>query len=327
VRVRLLYSTLFRLSTLVDMEPYPPRPATDPRPSFPGPYRAPRERRVWIHVLLLAATAVTATVFGAWFWTESFEEFGELWQRPGLALEGLPYAFWLLAILGAHEMGHYVACRRYGIRATLPYFIPGLPPIGTFGAVIRIRSAIPDRRALFDIAAAGPIAGFAVGLPVLLVGLTRAVPVATPPSEGELFVGAPLLSTLLSPFLLPEGDVFRPGGLYGAAWVGMLVTSMNLFPVGQLDGGHAAYAISSRLHGVLARLTLVALFVLVISQVLFLRTVPAYTLWLIVLLFMRDRHPRLVDETTPLGPGRKAVAVLLALIFIATFIPIPILIH
>jgi membrane-associated protease RseP (regulator of RpoE activity) len=287
--------------------------------------RAPRRPRLWIHVVLLAGTALTATVFGSWFWTESFDEFGELWQRPDLALEGLPYAFWLLAILGAHEMGHYLACRRYGIQATLPYFLPGLPPLGTFGAVIRIRSVIPDRRALFDIAAAGPIAGFAVGLPVLLVGLSRAIPVSTPPEEGEMLVGAPLVSTLLSPFLLPEGEVFRPGALYGAAWVGMLVTSMNLFPVGQLDGGHAAYAISPRLHRALARLTLLFLFVLVISQVLFLRTIPAYTLWFAVLLFMRDRHPRLADEVRPLGGGRKAIAILLALIFLATFIPIPIL--
>lgn len=301
---------------------------TEP-PRFPPPAATdrsgPAPTRYALHITLLAATAVTTCVSGAWFWIESFRDVGDLAADPSLVLAGMPYAIWLLVILGAHEMGHYLACRRYGIPATLPFFIPGIPPFGTFGAVIRIRGIVPDRRALFDVAAAGPLAGFLVGLPILIVGLHQSLPMTAVPAAGETWMGQPLLSGLLAPLIFPAMESFRPSPLYGAAWVGMLVTSMNLFPVGQLDGGHAAYAVSARLHRVLAQLTLVLLFALVVFQALVLRTIPAYALWLVILLFMRDRHPRLADESVPLDRGRKAIALLLAAIFVATFTPLPFL--
>ena len=153
---------------------------------------------------------------------------------------GAPYAVAVLAVLGAHEMGHWAACRVHGIRATLPYFIPGFP-LGTFGAVIRIREPIPDRKALFDIAAAGPIAGFMVALPILIHGVVTAVPMVplVPGAEAPVGVwhfGHSLLSRALIEVVHGQpGDVLV-GPTYVAAWFGLLVTSMNLFPVGQLDG-------------------------------------------------------------------------------------------
>jgi membrane-associated protease RseP (regulator of RpoE activity) len=234
------------------------------------------------------------------------------------------YAFWTLAILGSHEMGHYLACRYYGIPATLPFFIPGPPVlIGTFGAVIRIRGILPHRRALFDIAAAGPLAGFAVALPVLIVGLLRATPLQGALPEGGVRLGSPLISLLLEGWFYPGVTDLYVGPLYGAGWVGMLVTSLNLFPVGQLDGGHAGYALSRRLHRVLTWTTLGALASLVVYQFAVTRNVPAYFVWFLILLWMRDRHPRLSCEYDGLGTGRRALAALLLLIFLASFIPVP----
>jgi len=269
---------------------------------------------------------LTLAFAGGVFWEGLLESLADLLD-PARVLHamaaGLPYAFWALLILGAHEMGHYLACRHYGIPATLPFFIPGPPPLGSFGAVIRIRGAIPDRKALFDVAAAGPLAGFAIALPVLLWGYLTAEPLPGP-AEGGTFLGPPLVLISAGPFLAARGAL-QLNGLFGAGWVGMLVTSLNLFPVGQLDGGHAAYAVSRRLHRVLARLTLAGMFALLLFHVLVIGQAPAYLLWFAVLLWMRDRHPRLLDESVPLGAGRKCLAVLLLLVFLMSFIPIPLL--
>ena len=265
---------------------------------------------------MVPATFFTLTLAGLW-WEDPPDPEGESTWRFGL-----PYAWWVMAILGSHEMGHYVACRFHRVRATLPFFIPGIPPIGSFGAVIRIRARIPDRRALFDIAAAGPIAGFAVALPVLLVGFLVAEPFDPGDLEGGWSVGPPLLVWFLGD-LLVEGTI-RTNHLIGAGWVGMLVTSLNLFPVGQLDGGHIAYALSRRMHRLLARLSLVGLFSLIVFQVVFLGQAPAYVLWFGILLWMRDRHPRLIDErNVGITRGRKFVALVLLAILLLSFIPVP----
>lgn len=283
--------------------------------------------------MLFALTALTTTLAGSLSWGSSFDTIGSaeelrrlILQRPWVLLSGWPYSFWLLLILGSHEMGHYVACRYYGVPATLPFFIPGLPPPGTFGAVIRIRGIIPNRKALFDVAVAGPLAGFAVALPVLVVGLSQATELTGPSPEGGIYLGSPLLSRIFEHWLHGDADL-RVGPLYGAGWVGLLVTSMNLFPVGQLDGGHAAYALSRRLHRSLARLTIIGMLGLILHQVIRYSWIPAYALWFVVLLIMRDRHPRLADESVPLGMGRRLVALLLLLVFLATFIPVPLVLN
>ena len=292
-------------------------PLESPPPPPPPP--APRRR---IHVIFLLATLVTATMAGSWGWEGTWSG---LWPPfdPLTLARGLPYALVLIAILGAHEMGHYLACRRYGVSATLPYFIPGLPLlIGTFGAVIRIKSPIPSRRALFDIAAAGPIAGFAVALPVLVLGVALAHPVPAEAGQHGLFLGQPLVSWIFERAFHGDANL-QVGSYYGAAWVGMLVTSMNLFPVGQLDGGHAVFAVTPRLHRLASWGTIAAIAGLVLVQWVVSRTVPGYALWLGILLVLRDRHPRLADEATPLDRRRVAVAIGLALMLVLTFIPIP----
>jgi len=280
-------------------------------------------------VLLAVATFATLGLAGATYWLPLDDVWERLTEseRVGHAISaGLTYAFWVFAILGAHEMGHYFACRYYRVPATLPFFLPFIPPIGSLGAVIRIRGAIPNRRALFDIAAAGPIAGFLVTVPVTVIGILRARPFVSPPDvEGGMTVelGEPLLLWLSQRLTSVPGEL-AVNPWIGAGWVGLLVTSLNLFPVGQLDGGHAAYALSRRAHRVLAWTTIVAMVGVLLAQLLIYGQFPFYVVWFAILVWMRDRHPRLVDESTPLGPGRKLVALLLLLIFSLSFILVPI---
>src|SRR5262249_46298699 len=156
----------------------------------------------------------------------------------------LSYSLSLIAILGAHEMGHYVACRLYRIEATLPFFIPGPPAFGTFGAVIRIRSPFTTRRALFDVGVAGPIAGFLVALPVLAYGLSHSQIVRLEPHPGDIGFPSCLLLELAYRYFfrsLAPGETISLHPVVIAAWVGMLATFLNLIPVGQLDGGHMLY--------------------------------------------------------------------------------------
>lgn len=286
--------------------------SSEPVPAYPA---RPR-RRGWVHLALFLLTVLTTT-YAPHFLDIRWDEV----RGPADVLEADPvYSFWVLLILGCHEMGHYLACRFYGVPATLPFFVPGVPPLGTFGAVIRIRGVIPNRRALFDIAAAGPLAGFTVALPLFVIGLIRGV--AVEPSGGQ-GLGPPVLSMILWPWIFPEEVLaVDVGSMFLAGWVGMLVTSLNLFPVGQLDGGHVMYAISRRVHRVVARVTLVVMLAVIALQAL-LFLVPAYLLWFLILLWMRDRHPRLADESGSLGRGRLAVVWVLLAIFLASFIPIP----
>jgi membrane-associated protease RseP (regulator of RpoE activity) len=277
---------------------------------------------------LFLATCLTTLISGSWFWAGNLDlvaagRFGTAHLfSPAVLAEGLSYAVPLMLILTAHEFGHYFACRYYGIPVTLPMFIPSIPPIGTFGAVIRIRGVIPNRRALLDVAAAGPIAGFLVALPTVFFGIRQARPVESI-QGGGLFFGDPWLSTGLALPIHGDADLLV-GPVYMAGWVGMLVTSMNLFPVGQLDAGHAVYAVSRRAHRVLSWATLAVLAGLVAWQAWSTRSFPSYAIWLAILLFLRDRHPRLLDEHERLGPGRLAIVGVLALIFALTFMPVPI---
>jgi len=317
-----------------------PSPFEDPAPGAPRafdpglfPVPAPAPSRIGLHLVLLVATFVTLCLTGGLFW----EGLAEQARRARDLLDphllgpafvaGIPYGLWVTLILGAHEMGHYLACRYYGIPATLPFFIPAPPLlVGSFGALIRIRGRIPHRRALFDVAAAGPLAGFAVALPVIIAGLLRAEPTTAPVADsGGMFLGPPVFLYVVD-WLFPGRATANANYLIGAGWVGMLVTSLNLFPVGQLDGGHAAYALSRRLHRLLSLGSLLALGVLIVYQGLGMDQAPAYTVWFLILAWMRDRHPRLLDEGAPLGPGRRAIAVLLLVIFVLSFIPIPLIV-
>jgi len=312
--------------------PPPPRELHHDSPAWSSEVSAPPPvRRLWLHGLLFISTFITLSLTGGFFWEgitpTGDAEFMTLRFWAAAFVAGIPYGLWVIAILGAHEMGHFLACRYYGIPATLPFFIPAPPLfVGSFGAVIRIKGRIPDRRALFDVAAAGPIAGFAIALPLMIVGLLTAETTAGgPPEPGMMYLGSPVFGYVFD-WLWPTDKTPQVNYLIGAGWVGMLVTSLNLFPVGQLDGGHAAYAVSRRLHRIMARVSIGAMLVLMIYQGYSLRQAPAYTVWFIILLWMRDRHPRLLDETRPIGSGRRLIAVLLLLIFLMSFIPIPIIV-
>jgi membrane-associated protease RseP (regulator of RpoE activity) len=237
---------------------------------------------------------------------------------------GVPFALWLFAILGAHEMGHYIACRRYRIAATWPYFLPApLFLFGTFGAVIRIRAPIPDRRALFDVAVAGPLAGFVVAVTALTVGISVAV--AAPAdlvAQGGYAYSLPWIGGWIAEALRP-GETLTMNGTLAAAWAGFLITVLNLFPAGQLDGGHIAYAVSRSFHrwmsmGAIALAAGTVIYAVKDGQP------PAYMLWLAVLLWMRNRHPPLWMEHPSLGRGRLGLAALALLIFVLCFTWLPV---
>jgi membrane-associated protease RseP (regulator of RpoE activity) len=239
-------------------------------------------------------------------------------------LQGIIFSFTLLVILGAHEFGHYFACRYYGIRATLPFFIPA-PPIGitlfgTFGAVIKIKEPIRSRRALFDIGIAGPLAGFAFALPASIIGILIATP-STETGVGEF--KDPLLFQMIMHFV-GAPSVWHWNPVYWAAWGTLLVTALNLFPVGQLDGGHVLYAVlGHRVHKWVSRIVCAATAALSITA--FLLDKPyVYLLWTLVLLFMlKVGHPPLIEEE-PLGKARIILAVIALLIFILCFLPFPV---
>jgi membrane-associated protease RseP (regulator of RpoE activity) len=242
---------------------------------------------------------------------------------------GLKFSVSLLTILTAHEAGHYVACRLYGVDATLPYFIPMPPllsPAGTLGAFIKIVSPLPSRRATFDVGVAGPIAGFVALIPILIFGLltmTQATPQEITNAEG-LYFSDPLLTHLLAKVIGvdPALGAFNP--FLAAAWVGMLVTSLNLMPSGQLDGGHAIYSIfGETIHRWMGRITFVVMaLVSVLGFVLY--GSPSGFLFVVLLGFMmRIGHPEPIDAS-PLNTPRLLVAALTLLIFALCFVPFPV---
>lgn len=268
---------------------------------------APRkfQHRLGVPLLLFIATAISTALF----------TFAGPW-----------YAFAILLILGAHEFGHYFACRWHNVDCTLPYFLPApfLELTGTLGAVIRIREPFPSRRALFDVGVAGPIAGFITLIPFLIIGISLSTVDVVPEGGFGIWLGEPYLFRWLARLIhgpLVEGtDIFiHPLGY--AAWFGMLATALNLLPFGQLDGGHLAYAV----FGSRARYLSMATLGLVVVLAAF-----AYS-WIIIGLmlaamawFIGFGHPAPLDDITPLSPGRLLVAVIALAILAACFTPTPI---
>jgi membrane-associated protease RseP (regulator of RpoE activity) len=245
--------------------------------------------------------------------------------NPPILVAGLTFSIALLVILTAHEMGHYVACRRYGVDATLPFFIPA-PPLflaGTFGAFIKMKSPIPSRRALFDIGLAGPLAGFVALLPIAMVGVLSLQ--IAPPLEGPgIILNDPLLIRIIAKFTGANLADAMPNPFYMAAWIGLLVTSLNLMPVGQLDGGHGMFALfGARAHkqvGLFAFITMALVAVLGFvwygSPSGFL-----YTVLLAVMLKVHHPAPRLME---PLGTKRTLIAIFTLIVFALSFWPFPI---
>jgi len=243
-----------------------------------------------------------------------------------LIVQGLTFSIALLSILTAHELGHYIACRRYAVGATLPFFIPA-PPLflaGTFGAFIKIRTPIPSRRALFDIGLAGPIAGFVVALPVAVIGILHTQPPVTS-TGSEVIFNDPLLMRLLARMMGVHLDPYSPiNPCYMAAWIGLLVTSLNLMPVGQLDGGHGVFAVfGARLHRLIGRLAFASIGVLAILGFWWHGSPSGFLYFVLLAIMLRVGHPQPI-ETEPLGNLRVAIAVLTLMIFCLSFYPFPI---
>ncbi len=238
---------------------------------------------------------------------------------------GLSYCLSIMGILLAHEMGHYLMCRKHGVHATLPYFIPFpfpmLNPFGTLGAVIRMDARMPNRKTLFDIAVAGPIAGLVVALPVIFFGLQHSEIIAkSAVSETSFYLGESLLFKLLTklalPGLAPDMDILLSPMAF-AGWAGLFVTSLNLLPIGQLDGGHVLYS----LFGQSAQR--VYLFVLIGFAVVCLFLYPGWTLLLILLVIFGFKHPPPQDYWSPLDERRRMLGFGMLLLFLATFTPVP----
>ena len=247
--------------------------------------------------------------------------------HPFLLTQGAMFAGALLLILAAHESGHYVACRRYGVDATLPFFIPAPPLIlaGTFGAFIKIKSPIPSRRALFDIGVAGPLAGFVVALPVAVIGVLSLQPAHLSAGAGPIIsFNDPLLFRLIA---AASGVKLADTGsnpFQMAAWIGLLVTSLNLLPVGQLDGGHATYAVfGPRLHKWLGRAAFIIMASLSVLGWFWHGSPSGFLYALLLAVMLRVRHPQ-AEDNTPLDNKRLLVAVLTLLVFILCFLPFPI---
>ncbi|HEX8071937.1 MAG TPA: site-2 protease family protein [Pyrinomonadaceae bacterium] len=241
--------------------------------------------------------------------------------HPALWAQGATFAAALLAILLAHESGHYVACRRYGVAATLPFFLPA-PPLflaGTFGAFIKIKSPIPTRRALFDIGVAGPLAGFAVIVPIAVAGVLLAQPAPLPEGGVVIFNDPPLLR-LLARALHVRLDNAAPNPYYMAAWIGLLVTSLNLLPVGQLDGGHAVFAVfGARVHAWVGRGAFALMAALAYLGWRWHGAPSGFVYALLLFVMLRVRHPQAEDEAQPLGRARRLVALGTLAVFLLCF--------
>src|SRR5579871_1981551 len=317
-----------------------PTSTLEPSPLLPEPQGHRPRPRYWLHVLLLLATCFTTLVTGARMQynfahnlpalslsDDSAPLFPVGWilSDPSLILQGLPFAAAVMLFFLAHEMGHYLYCRRYGIYATLPFFIPMPTLIGTMGAVILIRSKIRSRKALFDIGIAGPIAGFVVAIVVLFSSLLWSKPMHYS-GGAEYQLGYPLIFHLAYRLLTAAGLLHLPPSLpisrillhptAIAAWVGMLATSLNLLPGGQLDGGHIVYAVAPRAHKLVSRLTILVL----LPMAYFLWV--GWFIWAVLLQLSSLRHPQVAEW--PRVSGVRLWLAAFALIMLAlTLTPAP----
>ncbi len=332
-------------------DPTPPLSYSLETPPYPQVFtvtRPARGRPYWLHILLLLLTFVTTLVVGAQLafnynhrlpsfefgpgWMPLFHPMW-IWHNPSLLLTGVPFALTLMCILMAHEMGHFILCEKYGVYATLPFFIPAPTLIGTMGAFIRIKSPIRSRQSLFDIGIAGPIAGFVAAVPFVFIGLLLSHPIG-PVRESGYEIGFPpvfhLAYWLIHPFVhaVPLSRLsLHPIAI--AAWVGMFATALNLIPGGQLDGGHIVYAVAPHVHRRVTRLSVFILGLLGLIGLVQLGVPnghnwawPGWLLWAGILAASGWRHP-----AVPLWPGldgtRRWMALVALLLLVLTFSPTP----
>jgi membrane-associated protease RseP (regulator of RpoE activity) len=311
-------------------DPIPPGPSlVEGEPPLSVTYTSPRkfQDRRWLHVTLFVLTLASTTWAGALYYLGYVSDFGRqpVLVSNALMVQGLWYSGTILLILGTHELGHYLACRYYQVDASLPFFIP-MPLVltGTLGAFIRIREQIPTKRMLFDIGIAGPLAGFVFAVPTLFVGIAMSPVVRVPEDLAGFNLGEPLLfraATWLTWGSIPHGYSVNLHPMAFASWFGLLATALNLFPIGQLDGGHISYAVLGRRS---TTVTLAAICV-AIALTFFSLSWLVWTFLLIAMtLAMGPRHPRTVDEDIPLDRTRIWLAVVALIVFVLCFTPNPI---
>jgi Zn-dependent protease len=300
-------------------------------PPHPLPFPT---RRLWLHTLLLLLTLVTTTVMGARF-MDNFRHgmpalsadrdmfpYLDVLRHPQDLCSGLPFSLTLLAILLSHEMGHFLYARRHRVNASLPFVLPAPTLSGTAGAVIRLRSRIPNRAALMDIGISGPIAGFVVALPLTFMGLLLSREDSIAAAGTLIHFQSPLamhalhlMATRVHP-QTPALDVMLPHPVLLASWVGLFITCLNLIPAGQLDGGHVLYASAPRAH---RSVTFIVIGLLVLAGI-FLWI--GWLLWAAILLLPAMRHPR-VSIHPDLPPGRRWLAPVAIAIFLLCAEPSP----
>lgn len=272
------------------------------------------QRKLFLHILLFATTFLSTFLAGA------MQAGVNVLKEPEKIYKGFPFALTLMSILLAHELSHYFTSRKHRVNATLPYFIPAPTIIGTFGAFIKMKSPITTRQALLDIGVSGPLAGFIISIIVSIIGLSLSQVVPIQKTEGALNLGDSLLFSSLSKLILD----FQPGAqdillhpVAFAGWIGFFVTSINLIPVGQLDGGHIAYALFGEKHVYLSKILVPLMFFLG----LFLWA--GWAIWALLMLILGLRHPPILYGEVPLDGKRRFLGWLAFGIFILTFIPVP----
>jgi membrane-associated protease RseP (regulator of RpoE activity) len=316
----------------------------------------PTARRWLLHGSLFLITAVTTTISGIvwlsspevnaasssapeaggagsfllipWYYLTGIASLiGQALSHPAVLLPGVKFSASLLAILTAHEFGHYFFCRHYGVDATLPFFIPQPPGLlpGTFGAFIKMRSPVPSRRALFDIGLAGPLAGFIVIIPLAFAGVHALHHANIPPGESAgLTFNDPLLFRLIAFIFKIDLASSVINSYYLAAWIGLLVTALNLMPVGQLDGGHATFSVfGQRAHWWIGRVSFVSMALLSVLGWLWHGSPSGFLYVLLLAVMLRVRHPP-PENLEPLGRGRTMIGILTLGVFALCFLPFPI---
>jgi membrane-associated protease RseP (regulator of RpoE activity) len=303
----------------------------DPTPFGVWQPRSKFKDRVWLHVLLFALTIASTTLVGASHYAAFLDDFRGARGLPmpfvSLLVRGFWYSGTILAILGCHELGHYFACRYYDVDASLPFFIP-VPFLltGTMGAFIRIREPIPSKKMLFDIGIAGPIAGFVIAVPTLFIGLALSHVVRIPANApGMMELGEPLLFKAASWLLWgtqADGYSLNMHPMAFGAWFGMLATALNLFPIGQLDGGHVSYSVLGPRWSTYVTF---AMLCVAIGLSFFAASWIVWTVMMAAMLFVfGPRHPRVFDEDVPLDRNRQLLALFAVVMFVLCFTPAPI---
>ncbi len=272
------------------------------------------KRFPFLHLALFILTILTTLTVGA------MHAGVDLTKEPQNIYKGFPFAIALITILLSHELSHYFASKKHRVKATLPYFIPAPTIIGTFGAFIKMKSPIVSRKSLIDIGASGPIAGFLVSIVASVIGLSMSEVVSMESHKGGLSLGDSMLFSFLSQLIIgstpAEQDILLHPVAF-AGWIGFFVTSINLIPIGQLDGGHIAYALLGEKHGY------ISIFLVLVMLALGLLIWEGWALWAVLMLILGLRHPPVLYWEIPLDYKRKFTGLFALIILIITFIPVP----